>query len=104
MIDKIYIPTIGRNDRQITWNNLPQKWKDKTVLVVDSSDKDTYDKPTITLPDDVKRMLMIIKETERLASLSGEELEDWLRKAQSICEFNFNLLWSKQDFYHRLNY
>ena len=47
---------------------------------------------------------MIIKETERLASLSGEELEDWLRKAQSICEFNFNLLWSKQDFYHRLNY
>ena len=40
MIDKIYIPTIGRNDRQITWNNLPQKWKDKTVLVVDSSDKD----------------------------------------------------------------
>ena len=50
------------------------------------------------------KMLMIIKETERLASLSGEELEDWLRKAQSICEYNFNLLWSKQDFYHRLNY
>ena len=59
MIDKIYIPTIGRNDRQITWNNLPQRWKDKTVLVVDSSDKDIYDKPTITLPDDVKRIASI---------------------------------------------
>ena len=54
--------------------------------------------------DDIKRMLMIIKETERLSNLNGEALDDWLRKAQSICEYNFNLLWSKQNFYHKLNY
>ena len=54
--------------------------------------------------DDIKRMLMIIKETERLSNLNGEALDDWLRKAQAICEYNFNLLWSKQNFYHKLNY
>ena len=54
--------------------------------------------------DDIKRMLMIIKETERLSNVNGEALDDWLRKAQSICEYNFNLLWSKQNFYHKLNY
>ena len=37
----------------------PTEVKDKTVLVVDSSDKDIYDKPTITLTDDVKRIASI---------------------------------------------
>ena len=42
MIDKIYIPTIGRNDRQITWNNLSDKWKEKTIIVVDESEYNEY--------------------------------------------------------------
>ena len=54
--------------------------------------------------NDVKRMLMIIKETKRLCNLQGNELKEWLHKAEEICEYNFNLLWSKTDFYHRLNY
>ena len=54
MIDRIYIPTIGRSDRQITWNNLSQKWKDKTVLVIDSSEENMYNEPTITIPKEVK--------------------------------------------------
>jgi hypothetical protein len=37
MIDRIYIPTY-RRIKQPTWNNLPDVWKDKTVLVVDDQD------------------------------------------------------------------
>ena len=54
MIDKIYIPTVGRGDKQITWENLPQKWRDITTLVVNHEDKDKYDKPTLLLPKGVK--------------------------------------------------
>ena len=54
-------------------------------------------------PDDVKRMLMIIKETE-LASLSGEELEDWLRKAQSYVSLILIYCGANKIFNHRLNY
>ena len=34
MIDVIYIPTYGRVGKQKTYDNLPDKWKEKTYLVV----------------------------------------------------------------------
>ena len=34
MIDVIYIPTYGRVGQQKTYDNLPDKWKEKTYLVV----------------------------------------------------------------------
>ena len=68
MIDKIYIPTCGRSDRQITWNNLPQKWKDKTVLVVDSTEVNKYDKPILSIPEGMKGIASIrewiVKQTQ----------------------------------------
>mgnify|MGYP003136974090 CR=1 FL=1 len=39
MIEKIYIPTLGRVDNQITYNNLPQKYKDIVTLVVTESER-----------------------------------------------------------------
>ncbi len=39
MIDRIYIPTFRRS-KQPTWNNLPDKWKERTFLVVDEQDRD----------------------------------------------------------------
>lgn len=33
-LQAIYIPTLGRLDKQITWNSLPDKWKTITHLVV----------------------------------------------------------------------
>ena len=43
MIDKIYIPTVGRGDKQITWENLPQKWRDITIMVIQEKEKHLYD-------------------------------------------------------------
>ena len=37
MIDKIYIPTYRRGE-QLTYDNLPEKWKTRAVLVVDDVD------------------------------------------------------------------
>lgn len=34
MLEKIYIPTLGRIHNQITYNNLPEKWRRITHLVV----------------------------------------------------------------------
>ena len=43
MIKKIYIPTLGRVDSQITYDNLPQKYKDMVTLVVTESERSLYD-------------------------------------------------------------
>ena len=59
MIDRIYIPTIGRCDKQITWQNLPQKYKNITTLVVNFEDKEKYDKPTLLLPKGIKGIASI---------------------------------------------
>ena len=33
MINTIYIPTYGRQGNQVTFDNLPDKWKEKTFLI-----------------------------------------------------------------------
>jgi len=40
MIEKIYIPTYGRIDSQLTYHGLPDKWKEKTILVIAASEED----------------------------------------------------------------
>ena len=53
MIDKIFIPTLKRVDNQITYDNLPDKLKEKVVFVVQSWERDQYEYPTdyLVLPD-----------------------------------------------------
>lgn len=48
-------------------------------------------------PDDAVRMMMIVKEIERLSTLSTEELEEFLVAMREICEHNYNLLMSRTD-------
>ena len=39
---KIYIPTLGRVEKQITFDNLPDKYKEKVVLVVQEHERSQY--------------------------------------------------------------
>lgn len=51
----IVIPTLGRPDRQITFDNMPPKWQARTTLVVQHHERDVYDPyPRIVLPEYVK--------------------------------------------------
>lgn len=56
-----------------------------------------YDKEN----DDAIRMMMIVREIERLVNLSTEELEEFLTAMRDICEYNYQLLTNKQlhEFY-----
>ena len=69
MVDYIVIPTLGRMDKQITYNNLPEKWKKKTRFVVQAHEyhemrkryrgtlgHDARDDQVMCLPDEVKRI------------------------------------------------
>ena len=50
---KIYIPTLGRSDKQITFLNLPKFLQEKTHLVVQPAEKHLYDNfPITVLPED----------------------------------------------------
>tara|TARA_B110000977_G_scaffold21090_1_gene25190 strand:+ start:1329 stop:2171 length:843 start_codon:yes stop_codon:yes gene_type:complete len=55
MIDKIYIPTACRVDKQITYNNLPKELQEKVVFVVQDWEKDQYkfDAEYLILPPDI---------------------------------------------------
>ena len=53
MISKIYIPTLGRHNDQITWDNMPSFVRDITTLVVQPHEKHLHgDKPILVLPAD----------------------------------------------------
>lgn len=58
---------------------------------------ENYDKED----DDATRMMMIVREIERLVNLSSEELEEFLVAMRDICEHNYQLLANKQlhEFY-----
>lgn len=54
--------------------------------------------------DDKLRMLKVIKEVERLANLSGDELTNFLTLAKDICCHNYDNLMSKKHFTYKMNY
>lgn len=53
---KIFIPTFGRSDYQVTWENLPHAVKFRTRLVVQYREENRYDEkyPLIVLPDNIR--------------------------------------------------
>jgi hypothetical protein len=62
---------------------------------------ESYDKEN----DDATRMMMIVREIERLSKLSTEELEQFLIAMREICEHNYKVLKNKKlhDFYMDLD-
>lgn len=50
----IFIPTLGRSERQITYSYLPDKWKDKTKFVIPWEENSFADLPTVKTPPEVK--------------------------------------------------
>jgi len=59
-ISNIVIPTLGRMDKQITYNAFPQKYKDMTTFVVQPHEfeemKERYSDNVLCLPDHIDRI------------------------------------------------
>lgn len=54
---KIYIPTCGRSDNQVTWDNLPYDVKERTTLVVQAREAGRYDESKyrlLVLPPEIE--------------------------------------------------
>ena len=64
MIDKIYIPTLGRPEEQVTWDNLPSQLREKVCFVIHEREKDLYkyDAEYLVLPDELDRISKVRKE------------------------------------------
>lgn len=60
MIENIIIPTLGRMDKQITYNNLPKKYQDKVTFVVQAHEleemRERYGSAVVGLPDSITRI------------------------------------------------
>ena len=54
------------------------------------------------IEDDVKRMIAIVDEIERLSNLNTTELAEFLDFSKSICKYNFDTLLSKSTFTTKL--
>ena len=69
MIDRFYIPTLGRVENQITWNNLPDFVKEISVLAIPPQEENLHKEiPTIVVP---VKFTGIAKTREWLWSISG---------------------------------
>jgi len=59
-MEHIIIPTLGRMDKQITYNNLPKKYQEKVTFVVQAHEleemKKRYGSAVIGLPDNINRI------------------------------------------------
>lgn len=53
--------------------------------------------------DDDKRMQMVLKETQRLCSLTAGELAEFRAATALICDYNYSILMSKTEFNRPLN-
>lgn len=55
MIEKIFIPTIRRADKQTTYENLPEKLQSRVTMVIDPSERHLYSYPChyLELPKDI---------------------------------------------------
>ena len=79
-MDRIYIPSYGRANKQITWNNLPDKWKEKTTIVVDESEYNEYSSlypSVLSLPKGMKgiapiREWIVKQATEEKISMKND--------------------------------
>jgi hypothetical protein len=52
--------------------------------------------------NDGKRMTMIVDEVKRLCNLSESELDHFLIECAKICEYNFNLLKTRETFIQQM--
>jgi len=55
VIERIYIPTIRRTDKQFTFDNLPKELQERVVMVVESSERSLYNYSCeyLELPNDI---------------------------------------------------
>lgn len=53
-IERIYIPTVRRPDRQITFESLPKSLQEKVIMVIDGAERDqyTHDCDYLEIPND----------------------------------------------------
>lgn len=52
---RIFIPTLRRQNKQVTWANLPPTVREKTVLVVNADEAGTYGgRPELVLPPEIR--------------------------------------------------
>ena len=105
MIDVIYIPTYGRVGQQKTYDNLPDKWKEKTYLVV-SPDEIHSGYQTISCPIQGKGIAPVRKwiaehgkEKRRLPPLNkkNEVIKTLITKESMIRVFELDTRYLKKE-------
>lgn len=75
---QIYIPTLARPNKQVTWNSLPESVRERACLLVDWREKDLYkDYPHIVLPRDCRgigavRQWVITRDRDKVVMLDDD--------------------------------
>jgi hypothetical protein len=86
-LQAIYIPTLGRLDKQITWDGLPEKWKTITHLVVRPHEFEEAKKicpqavclpSTVTTIAETRRWIVEYAESTRYAMID-DDMTFWRR-------------------------
>tara|TARA_B100001750_G_scaffold201790_1_gene176721 strand:- start:1471 stop:2277 length:807 start_codon:yes stop_codon:yes gene_type:complete len=93
---KIYIPTLGRVEKQITFDNLPDKYKEKVVLVVQEHERSQYkfDVEYMVVDDNIglskTRQLIFHKAGKSYYSMLDDDLEFYRRNRKYSTSSEFS--------------
>lgn len=61
---------------------------------------ESYDKIT----NDGDRLLAIAEEANRICNMTPAQTEKFIKQCREVCEYNYNTILNKTQFYHKLNY
>jgi len=77
MIERIYIPTVRRTDRQISYNNLPDELKKRVIMVVEPGERHLYNYPCeyIEIPEKLVGTWTQLAETRLLIHKHAGEVK-----------------------------
>lgn len=108
----ILIPTYGRSDRQITWENLPEDIQARTILVVQEREKHLYANRSdigryVALPDQIRgihttRQYLIDRLYPQPICMLDDDLEFAVRRTDEPTKFRSALGSEISDMIHEL--
>lgn len=90
---RIYIPTYGRSDKQVTRDSLPERIRNEVVLVVQDREKDQYrDAPVLVLPPHITtigptRQWLMETVQDRVVCMMDDDLTFATRRADNPSRF-----------------
>lgn len=99
MIEKIYIPTIRRVNKQITFSKLPKELQERVIMVVEPGERHLYDYPCqyLEVPEEIVGTWTQLAETRKFIHKHAGEVKYCVTDDDIIFKRRNSKYWSRSS-------